>query len=510
MLENLNFILKNLQNDITNLPEMVLFSGFLLLLVTDIFISKHKKITLTIIFLATIIICELYSQNNNVKDFSLFSGSIQIDATSVNFGQLLSIMSIFTIFLAYKSTFLKNNDAYKGEFFTILMAMLLGLRLMCISANLLLAFLAIEIVSMSSYILTYFSFKKQSSEASLKYLLFGAVASAVMLYGISWLYGLTGTLNFLDKIFLENLTKANPQAVNIAVLFILGGLLFKLGIFPFHIWLPDVYEATPTPVVAFFSVAPKIAGVALLWRFFQEAYFQEITFATFLGNFLSFKDLLAILLAITILIGNLSAFWQTNVKRMLAYSSIANAGFLVAGVLISGKLGLQVIQFYVIFYALANFLVFGLVEVFSKKINSANTTNSINTYEIENYRGLGSKMPFLGILWLVGLVALAGLPPTVGFSAKVLLFSGLWAEYETSKHISVLILLVIGILNTIIGIFYYLKIPYKMFIQKANQTNNSIAETLHSVPRKNLFEIIFLSILAFLLIVLFIKPDLFF
>ena len=224
----------------------------------------------------------------------------------------------------------------------------------------------------------------------------------------------------------------------------IGGLLFKLSAVPFHSWTPDVYEATPTPIVAFLSIAPKAAVILVLIRLFSSLS-------------IDFRMIMAIIIMASITIGNFSALWQTNTKRMLGYSTVAHAGFMLVGLLATNTIGIQSTIFYITTYLFITLAAFLLIDLLALKTES---------YELESLRGLGQENIFLGLAAVIIMIALVGLPPTVGFTGKLLLFTALWESYQTSGSNMLLVVLIFGLLNTAISIFYYIKIPYFMIFKE--------------------------------------------
>jgi NADH-quinone oxidoreductase subunit N len=348
---------------------------------------------------------------------------------------------------------------------------------MTMTTNWLMLYVSLEMVSICSYILVVFNKGKTNSEAGIKYLLFGTTSSAVMLYGISLLYGMTGTLNFVGQEFAAFLGQNPSWIANIAIFMAIGGLLFKLSAVPFHAWTPDVYEATPTPIVAFLSIAPKVAVLLVLIRLFGSLS-------------IDFRMMTAIVILASITIGNLSALWQTNTKRMLGYSTIAHGGFMLVGLLATNTIGVQSAIFYITTYLFITLAAFLLIDFLALKTES---------YELESLRGLGQENIFLGLAAVIIMVALVGLPPTVGFTGKLLVFTALWEAYQTSHSNLLLIVLLFGLLNTAISIFYYLKIPFYMIFKEPK-----IGVRFFHV---GLLRKAFLLFFLFLIIYLFLKPS---
>ncbi|MDJ1482206.1 NADH-quinone oxidoreductase subunit N [Cytophagaceae bacterium YF14B1] len=408
-----------------------------------------------------------------------FLGMIHSTQYTSLFKSIFQLMGILTILLAWIE---KKTYAKSGEFFSILTALLLGLHLMIMGSHLMIVYLGIELVSISSYALTYFADNKRSTQGSLRYILFGAMSSGVMLYGISWLYGLTGSLVFLDTVFWETLATQPPLLVTIALILTLSGILFKIAVVPFHVWAPDIYDAAPLSVVTFFSIAPKLAALFILLVISQLDTIDKFGFQSFI----------AILSIASITIGNFSALAQSNSRKMMAYSSIAHSGFLLIGLLGRNTFSVETFLFYSITYLFINVSAF-LLLLWLERITDSHT--------IHDYKGLGMNFPGLGIAIVIIMIALAGLPPTVGFTAKLLIFSSLWTIYTQSGNVLLLILFGWGLLNIAVSIFYYLRIPYYLFFKSGTTSYSPSIKSFHWT------EIILLIAVMAPVLVLFFKSS---
>jgi NADH-quinone oxidoreductase subunit N len=354
---------------------------------------------------------------------------------------------------------------------------------MAMATNLLMIYLSVEFVSVCSYIMAAFLTGSQRSEESgMKYALFGAVASAVMLYGISLLYGFTGTLDVLSIEFLEGLSHVNILSSAVAVLFTLAGLAFKVSMFPMHGWVPDVYEGAPTPVTAFLSVAPKAAGFALLLRF-VSALSSEF-------SLLSLENSIAVLAIVTMTLGNFAALWQSNIKRLMSYSAIGQSGFLLMGIAAYSITGQTAILFYLIAYTIANLGAFLVIGYFS---------NTFHSEELEDYKGMGIKYPVASACMVVFLVSLIGIPPAAGFLAKFFIFSATAESYLLSKNILLLIMLVAAVINTVVSLFYYFKIPQNLYLRKS--------KTDITLDKGNILFLVIIITLAAVTLVLGLFPN---
>jgi NADH-quinone oxidoreductase subunit N len=330
----------------------------------------------------------------------------------------------------------------RGEAYLLLLASTIGMCLMASAADLIMLYLAIETTSIPLYVLAGFMLSDdRSTESGFKYLLFGAMTSAIMLYGFSLLYGFTGTTNLYA---LADAFKAGHIAAPVifgVIILLVVGLGFKVSIVPFHFWAPDVYEGAPTPISGFLSTASKAAGFAVIARLFLVV-FHDFS--------MDWTMVFAVLSAVTMTVGNLLALPQKNLKRMLAYSSIAHAGYAMIGIVAVSKLGIASVVFYMAAYIVTNLAAFGIVMAVGRVIGSD---------EYDGYKGLSRRSPLLGLIMLAAFLSLAGMPPFGGFVAKVVVFAaGIQSGYVW--------LVIIGILNSIIGVYYYLNVMKYVYLYR--------------------------------------------
>jgi NADH-quinone oxidoreductase subunit N len=331
------------------------------------------------------------------------------------------------------------------------------------SVNLLMIYLAVELVSIPSYILA--GMKKNdraSNEASLKYVIFGSFASGLMLFGLSWLYGISGSTN-IAEIHTALLTNGNPFLVYISLLLIIVGFGYKIAMAPFHYWTPDVYEGSPTPVTAFFSIGPKAAGFAIMIRVFYSLFTHEgglDATASLYG--INWTLIFAVLAAITMTIGNFLALHQENVKRLLAFSSISHVGFMLIGFSVIGTEPLSAVLFYLVIYFFMTLSAF-YIAIFVK--------NKLGTDTIDGWKGLANRNPVMAGFMVISLVSLAGLPPTAGFVGKFYLLSVLFRA-KTFYWLAV-----VAILNSVVSLYYYFKIVKSMyFLNDGEEVSNEPLE----------------------------------
>ncbi len=387
---------------------------------------------------------------------SLFLGMVRLDVFSSFFKVLLLLATAATILFSLRS---EELDArLKGEYYALLLAITLGMFLMASSTNLLMIFISLETVSLTSYILAGFlTHSPRSSEAAFKYITYGAVASGTMLFGLSLLFGMTGTgdLAQIGGRLTELLASGEvaPLAVLIAITFVLAGVGYKIASVPFHMWSPDVYEGAPIPITAFLSVASKSAGFALFIRFFYAGFGN-----TELMQAVDWPFMLAIVSALTMTVGNLAALPQQNVKRLLAYSSIAHGGYLLMGGVLLTSQGVGAILFYLVVYLFMNLGAFYVVVLIA---------NEVGSEMVDGYRGLSSRAPLVAWAMVIFLVSLAGIPPFAGFFGKWLLFT---AVLEQGYYW----LALVGLLNSVVSLYYYARIVKAMFFEDAGEETESV------------------------------------
>ena len=359
----------------------------------------------------------------------LFGSSLRSDALAHGFRIIVVFASMITALVS--TDFPGVGD--RGEYYGLMLVSTLGMDLMAASGDLVMLFLAIETTSIPLYLLSgYFREERRSVEAGLKYFLFGAAASTVMLFGFSWLYGFSGQTS-LEGIAQASASSALPITLwTGAALLVLVGFGFKASAVPFHFWAPDVYEGAPTPITAFISTASKAAGFAVLLRVMLTVFTPIIT--PYWGG------VIAAMAVASMTLGNILALAQQNLKRLLAYSSIAQAGYALVGLAAHSPLGLAATVFYLGAYVVTNLAAFAIVIVVSRTVGSD---------DLARFGGMSRRSPVLALALLVGLLSLGGIPPFVGFVAKVFVFAA-------AVQAGLVWLAIVGVLNSIVGLYYYL------------------------------------------------------
>ena len=453
--------LKNLESLSFFLPEIVLAATILVLIVVDLFARSQRVIAALAVIgclgslLATF---DLYS----AQPGWLFQRMIVLDNFSLFFKVLSLAAAIFVIWMSLGSH--EIRQVHQGEYYTLLLTCTLGMFFMASSSNLLMAYLSLELVSLTSYVLTGFMpHNRRSSEAALKYLIYGGVASGTMIYGMSWVFGMTGSLDYGTIQQAMTQGKIHKDALFMAFIFIFAGFGYKIVVVPFHMWSPDVYQGAPTPFTAFLSVASNAAGLAILIRFF----FPGVSRLTVAGDWtvisgVEWPQVLLFVSMMTMTLGNLCALNQRNLKRMLAYSGIAHAGYMLMGLAILNNDGLQAILFYAAVYLIMNLGAFLVIAMI------ANVTGN---EDIDSYRGLawrGAVLP--AACFAVFLFSLTGLPPFAGFVGKFFLFAAVIKQGG-----AFVILALVGIVNSVISLYYYAKIVKVMFLDFPEPSDKTIS-----------------------------------
>jgi NADH-quinone oxidoreductase subunit N len=444
-------------------PELAVSIAFLLVIIVDIAFSKTtgNRISFSISLLGLIASFILAIPLFGANAQSMFFGMVALDRLAVFFKYFVILASTLVLVVAPGSKELSKS--HLGEFYALLLGVTLGMMLLVSAIDLLMLFLSLEMVSLSSYIMVgYLRNDRQSNEASLKYLLFGTVSTGCMLYGITLLYGITGTTRMAairDFVFASGFPSGNALILMVSTVLVIAGFGFKTAAVPFHFWCPDAYEGAPTPVTAFLSVAPKAAGFGALIRFFQTSFAQSFGDSSKWAalNSTHWPTLLLILSILTMTFGNIAALRQDNMKRLLAYSSIAHAGYILMGAVVSGSQGTQSMLVYLITYLFMNLGAFLIViEVF----------NRTGSFSLNHYSGFFRRAPFIAIAMTIFMLSLMGIPPFAGFFGKLYVFAA-------AVKGNLAWFAVIGALNSVISVYYYARVIKTMIID-SNQDAGTI------------------------------------
>ncbi len=432
------------------MPELVLSGALLLVVLVDLVTRGRNKVLVGIVTIGALAVATGYALRlYGAGSALLFTDMIAIDPFAVYFKLIFYVSTALVLLVAYLSPDMRQSEM--GEFAALLLAVALGLSLMASAVDMVMMAIALELVSVPCYIMAGFIKRnRRSSEAALKYVIYGAASSGVMIYGMSLLFGLTGATNIFAVAEGLAAERAYPLTTFVAIGFVLAGLGYKISSVPFHFWTPDVYEGAPIPVTAFLSVGPKAAGFAMMVRFFYSGLAQ----ASGTGEHwipvagLDWPSLLAALAAATMTFGNFAAIPQNNLKRLLAYSTIAHAGYMLMGFVVLSNQGVLAVLFYLGVYLLMNLGAFFVVITVAKLSRGE---------EIAHYRGLVWRSPFLAVAMAIFLFSLIGLPPSAGFIGKLYLFAAVIRE----KYYW---LAVVGVLNSVVSLYYYARVLKAMFL----------------------------------------------
>ena len=445
----------NIQSISYFFPELVLTATVVVALIADLVYSDRNSYKVGYLVIAGLAIASLALWLSPPDETTpIFLNTIVVDPFSRIFKFVFLLATFFVILMSINSDELKSVRT--GEYYTLMAVMVLGMSLMASSVDLIMVYLSIEVVSIVSFILAgYLRAQVRSNEAALKYVIYGAFSSGLMLYGLSLLYGLTGTTKLFELSgAISSLGQGSNLTLTVATILIMAGFGYKIAMVPFHFWTPDVYEGAPTPVTAYLSVAPKAAGFALLIRFFNTLFgtgqpLNSPVWQAMEG--VPWQDVIMVLAAVTMTVGNLVAIQQQNIKRLLAYSSIAHAGYILMGVPVLSQDGVYAIIFYIIVYLFMQLGAFFLAIVVS---------NKYGTEAIEEYSGIGWKSPYLGFFMAVFMFSLTGIPPTAGFIGKMYLFAALINGGSQFYWLAI-----IGVLNSVISLYYYMRVVKVMYFQ---------------------------------------------
>ena len=420
------------------IPEIYLTAAICVLLLVDVFLGEIRRVvtpTLTLVALAAGALLTLQYGQVPART-ELFSGLYVADPL----GTLLKLFGFLFVAVAllYSRDYLERRGILKGEYYVLALTALLGTFVMVSAASLLTMYIGVELLALSLYAMVAFDRDSGvAAESAMKYFVLGAIASGALLYGMSMIYGMTGTLAFGE--LAATLHAGPPLGVVLGIVFIVVGVSFKFGAVPFHMWVPDVYHGAPTPVTLFVATAPKLGSFALAFRLLAGA----------LGNVTdTWAQMLAIVAVLSLVLGNLVAIAQTNLKRMLAYSAIGNVGFILLGFVTGTEQGYEAALYYTLVYVLTTLGSFGVILLASR--------SGFEADELDHYKGLHARDPSLALMMMMLMFSTAGIPPFVGFWAKLQIFQALWA----TNHVA---LVLIGAAVSVIGVFYYLRVVKLMY-----------------------------------------------
>ena len=452
-------------------PEIFLSLSIMFLLILGVFKKNSSKliqnISLIILLITSVI---TLNETLGIQETLLFNSSVVIDYLS-SFMKIVTLLAAFLV-LVISSNYLKLLKIFKIEYPILILSSVLGMMIMISSNDLIVFYMGLELQSLALYVLATFNRDQlKSSEAGLKYFVLSALSSGLLLYGCSLIYGFTGSTNFN---IIANQLNSNEYAITFGIVFILVGLAFKISAVPFHMWAPDVYEGSPTSVTLFFTMVPKIAALTVFIRFLYVPFLNLIDQWQMILIFLSIASML---------FGAIAAIGQTNLKRLIAYSSIGHVGYTLAGLATGSNDGIQSSVIYITIYILMNLGLFSCLLMMKR--------NNKYFEDIEDLSGLSKNHPLMSLSLLVILFSLAGIPPLAGFFAKFYIFKSVLEQ-------SMYFLAIVGLLSTVVAAFYYLRIIKIMYFDKEKEKY----DTDHSLWLK--FSLMFSTLL---ILIYFIFPS---
>lgn len=435
--------MENIRFDLfTALPEICILCMAMVILIADLLLKKNNRIAIYGLAQITLLGAAYITFTTHTPSVTYaFTGTFVDDAMS----DVLKLMIYLgtSLILLYSRQYLQQRDMFRGEFYALVLFSVVGMMIMVSGQNMLTLYVGLELLSLSLYALVALDRDNaKATEAAMKYFVLGALASGMLLYGMSMVYGMTGSLNISDI----NSALMSEQKIHavlvLGLVFIVAGLAFKLGAVPFQMWVPDVYEGSPTAVTLLISSVPKLAAFAFIIRMLVQALPTLVA---------DWQQMLMIMAVLSIVIGNITAIAQTNLKRMLAYSTISHVGFILYGLMSASMNGFVYAMFYVVSYVLMTLAGFGIILLLSRKGFEAD--------KLDDLKGLNQRSPWHAFLMLIVMFSMAGVPPTLGFYAK---FSVLQAALEAGY----LWLVVFAVLMAVIGAFYYLRIIKLMYFDE--------------------------------------------
>ena len=424
-------------------PELFLLTMTCVILVVDLFISEDNRIVTYGLAQFTLAGCIVLTfMTGNAEPVYTFNGMF-VDDLMADALKVLTCGAVM-VMLLYTRAYAAERGIFRGEFFTLALFATLGMMVMISANHLLTLYLGLELLSLSLYAMVALQRDSaRATEAAMKYFVLGSLASGMLLYGMSMLYGATGTLEITELAQMAQEGLRTEVVLVFGLVFIVAGLGFKLGAVPFHMWVPDVYQGAPTAMTLFIGSAPKFAAFAIVMRLLAQALGAEV-----LSD--EWRQMLLVMAVLSLAIGNLTAIVQTNLKRMLAYSTISHMGFLLLGVLSGNIDGYSAGMFYVVVYVLMTLGAFGIILLM--------TRNGFEAENLDDYKGLNQRSPWYAFLMLLLMFSMAGIPPTVGFYAKL-------SVLQAVVQIGLWWVAVIAVIFSLIGAFYYLRIVKLMYFE---------------------------------------------
>jgi NADH-quinone oxidoreductase subunit N len=424
------------------LPEIVVLTGASIILLVDVFMSDERRHVSYWLTQFTLLLAACVTVKTSNDQIVHAMHNLVVDDFVADVLRLFSFVAV-SLVLFYSRTYLMLRDLFRGETFVLILFALLGMQVLITANNFLTLYLGLELMSLSLYALVAMQRDERApSEAAMKYFVLGALASGFLLYGMSMIYGATGTLD-IDQVAQAMLGKSENQVLlTFGLVFVVSAIAFKLGAVPYHMWVPDVYQGAPTAITLLIGTAPEFAAFAMILRLLAGALS---------GAEVSWQGMLIVLTVLSVALGHIVAIAQTNLKRMLAYSTIANMGYVLMGFLAADVTGYSAAMFYMVAYVMTSLVSFGMVLLLSRKGFEADS--------LDDLKGLNTRSPWWAFIMLLAMFSLAGMPPTIGFYAKLLVL-------QAAVKAGYVWLAVVGVIAALIGAFYYLRIVKLMYFDE--------------------------------------------
>ena len=424
-------------------PEIFLLAMACIVLVVDVYLKDDRRNVTYVLSQTGLIITMVLISQQSLQSRELAFNGLFVNDLLANVLKYAVVLLVAIVFV-YSRRYLQDRSIFKGEFYVLGLFGLLGMMVMISANHFLSMYLGLELLSLSLYAMVAFNRENpNAAEAAMKYFVLGAIASGMLLYGMSMVYGMTGSLNIVEVAVAIEQMKNDNLVLIFGLVFMVIGLSFKLGAVPFHMWIPDVYHGSPTTVTSYIATAPKVAGFAMVIRLLAES----------MGSLQAdWQGMLIILAVLSMAVGNVIAIAQSNLKRLFAYSTISHVGFIMLGLLAGNQEGYSAAMFYTLTYALMSLGGFGVIILLTRKGFEADN--------IDDLKGLNQRSPWFAFIMLIIIFSMAGVPPTVGFWAKL-------AVLKAVVNIDMLWLALVAVFFSIIGIFYYLRIIKLMYFDEA-------------------------------------------
>ena len=435
--------MENIRYDlITALPEMILLGMAMLVLITDLFLKQSNRIAIYGLSQLALLVAAYFTFVTHAPGVGYAFSDVFVDDAMSDVLKLMIYLGTSLIFV-YSRQYIQQRDMFRGEFYALVLFSVVGMMIMVSGQNMLTLYVGLELLSLSLYALVALDRDNaRATEAAMKYFVLGALASGMLLYGMSMIYGMTGSLNIADiHHVLINSGKTHSVLI-LGLVFIVAGLAFKLGAVPFQMWVPDVYEGSPTAITMLISSVPKLAAFAFVIRLLAQGL-QTMA--------VDWQQMLLVMAVLSIIIGNVTAIAQTNLKRMLAYSTISHIGFVLLGLMSASINGFASAMFYIVSYVLMTLAGFGIILLLSRRGFEAD--------KLDDLKGLNQRSPWIAFLMLIVMFSMAGVPPTLGFYAK-------FAVLQAALQAGFLWLVVFAVLMAVIGAFYYLRVIKLMYFDE--------------------------------------------